>query len=62
VTRAAKVVPIDSEEELFDGLKLMASIQLEAKVKKLIYCQEMDYITVCLQSGILVSFLLEISK
>lgn len=40
----------------------MVFIQLKKKVKTLIYCEDLDYLTVCLESGTLITLQLEVSQ
>lgn len=45
-----------------DIIKRMFSSNLQSKVKELLYCDQLDYFTVCIDKGTLINLYIEISS
>ncbi len=43
-------------------IKRMFSSNLQAKVKELLYCDQLDYLTVCIDKGTLINLYIEITS
>ncbi len=51
-----------SKAENLDNIKRMFSCNLQAKVKELLFCESLDYLTVCIDKGTLINLYIDITS